>query len=105
MGGLFSLILRDGTLKSWRHCESALRSGTLQPHDKLRALVRLAVDFDGAAVSFDDGFDQAQTEAEAALGSAFVAAVEPGPDFILLFGRNSYATVAEGNRGCAVLRS
>src|SRR3954469_9937042 len=39
-----------------------------------------AFDRHGAAVRFDDGFDQAEAEAEPALGSAQVATEEPFPD-------------------------
>ena len=40
------------------------------------ALVDLAGDGDFAAVGFDDGFDQAQAEAQATLGTALVPAIE-----------------------------
>src|ERR1035437_6755807 len=43
---------------------------------ELGAQVCLAGDGGFAAVGFDDGFDQAQPEAQAALGAAFVAPVE-----------------------------
>src|SRR5205085_3104960 len=41
---------------------------------------RLALDRDGAAVRLDDRFHQAQAEAEAAFGTASIAAKQPNPD-------------------------
>src|SRR4051812_6033700 len=57
------------------------------------ALSGRAFDGDGAAVCFDDGFDEAEAKAEPALGSAQVAAEEPFPDARQLGWRNADAGV------------
>ena len=57
-----------------------------QGDGELRALVHLAGDGDPSAVGFDDCFDQAQAETQAALGAALVPAVEAQPDHVLLGG-------------------
>src|ERR1043166_7040946 len=46
-------------------------------------------------MSFDDGFNQAEPEAEAALGTAFVASIQASPDLILLGFRNAVTVVAK----------
>src|SRR5438105_894318 len=67
-----------------------------QPYCEFRPLVWHAGDGGFSAMGFDDGFYEAQTEAEATLGAAFVATIKAGPDFVLLFGRNADAGVSEG---------
>src|SRR6185312_220535 len=62
---------------------------------EIRAVAVLAGDGYLAVVGFDDGFDEAEAEAEAAFGTAFVAAIEAGPDFVLLLGRNADAGIAK----------
>ena len=72
-----------------------------QADGEFGALVGLAGDGDLAAVGFDDGFDQAQAQAQAALGTALVAAIEPGPDLVLLLGGDADAGVAEAATACS----
>src|SRR5207244_11244050 len=52
-----------------------------------------------AAVCLDDCFDKAQTEAESALGTALVTAVQAGPNLVLFLRRNANAGIAEGGDG------
>ena len=63
----------------------------------------LAVDLDRSAVRLDDGLDEAEAEAEAALGAAGVAAEQPIPDARQLVGRNAEAGVADAQDGAAAL--
>jgi len=46
-------------------------------------------------VSFHHGFDQAQAEAQAALRTAFIAAIKAPPDFMLLLDGDANAGVAK----------
>jgi hypothetical protein len=64
---------------------------------ELGALVGLADDLDAALVGVDDGADEAEAEAETALGTAFVAAIEAVPDAVLFRDRNAHAVVAEAD--------
>src|SRR5205809_3323690 len=47
----------------------------------------------------DNRFDQAQAEAETPLRTALVPAIKPGPNFVLLFKRNTDARIAENRDG------
>src|SRR5206468_1196125 len=87
----------DGCFTLW--VTPCLLAVLRQSHRKLRPLVDLAGDGDFAAVSFDDGFDQTETQAQPALGTALVPTIKARPDFVLLFGRNANAGVTEGDYG------
>src|SRR5205823_6745368 len=62
-----------------------------------RSLVRHAGNGGFSSMGFDDGFDEAQAKAEPALGTAFVAAIEARPDFVLLLSRNADPGVFEAD--------
>ena len=68
-------------------------------HSELRAFARLAGYGDFSAVGFNDGFHEAEAEAEAALGTAFIAAIKPSPDFVLLVHGDADACVTEAGDG------
>src|ERR1035437_3733646 len=88
-----------------RHGKVCLRGLALlrKSDGELGTVVDLAGDGGFAAVGFDDGFDQAQPEAQAALGPAFVAPVEAGPDLVLLLDGDADAGVPEARDGLAGL--
>src|SRR5262245_49939305 len=67
------------------------------------AFADFALDGDFAAVGFDDGFDEAETEAEAALGAAFVDAVEALPDAVELRFGDAFAGVGDVDQKGAVV--
>ena len=56
-----------------------------------------------AVVGFNDGFDEAQAEAEAALGTAFIAPIEARPDLSLFLSGNADARVAKVHDGAGWL--
>src|SRR5436190_12306813 len=66
-----------------------------QRHRKLRSFSDFARDCDFSVVRLDDGFHQAQAQAQAALGTALVATIEPRPDLVLLVRRDADASVPE----------
>src|SRR4051812_3835834 len=68
-----------------------------------RAVAGLAVHRHRAAVRFDDGLHQAETETEAPLSPAAVAAEEALPDARDLIGGNPGAGVANAHHGPAVV--
>src|SRR6185312_13340882 len=68
-----------------------------QTHCKLGTFIYLARHRNCSAVRLDDGFDQAQAEAKAALGTALVTAEQARPDFVLLMGRNTDTGIPESD--------
>src|SRR5258705_8714902 len=64
-----------------------------QQHRERRPPTHVAAYLDGAAVSLDDGLDEAEAEPETALGAALVAAEEPIEDPRELIGRNAWPGV------------
>jgi hypothetical protein len=58
-------------------------------------MAHVTLDTNASAMGFNDCFDKAEAKAEAALRTAFVAAVKALPDFALLFHRNANARVAK----------
>ena len=68
-----------------------------QSHCELRPFVHFAGQSHFAAVGFDHGFDQTQSQAQAPLRTAFVAAIEARPDFVLPLGRDADAAIAEND--------
>jgi hypothetical protein len=70
---------------------------------ELGALAGLARHFDAAMVGFDEGFDEAEAQTQAALGTALVAAIEAVPNLALFIGRKSHAGVAESDGDFAVV--
>src|SRR3954467_11605224 len=67
--------------------------------DEGRAFPRITFYFDGTLMRFDKRLDQAQTEAQAALRTALVAAIKTAPDFVLFLLWDSHAVVAEEHQG------
>ena len=63
-------------------------------NDELRTFARSALHRHGSVVGFNDGLDQTQAQAEAALGPALVAAIKPLPNARLLVQWNPHAGVA-----------
>lgn len=57
------------------------------------------LDGDPAAMGFDDGLDEAESEAEAALGTAFVTAIEAVPDTVVLGLGDADPVVADADEG------
>src|SRR5438876_10409164 len=66
--------------------------------DEFGAFTHFAGDLHPPTMRFDEGFDQTQSQTEAALGTAFVAAVEAIPDLALFLRGNPHACVAELDR-------
>src|SRR5687768_10682117 len=76
-----------GSLRKW------------QADGKRRATAGLAGGLDRAAVGFDVGLDQAEAEAQAALGTAGVGSIKTFPDPGQVFGGDAGARIDERDTG------
>src|SRR5438046_1699367 len=74
-----------------------------QPHDEFRALVRLAMNLDGPAMSFDDGFHKTQSQPKTSLRPALIAAIKAAPDFLLFVGGDADARIVKTHFRFAVI--
>src|SRR5437899_5717765 len=75
----------------------------LEVHRKRGAVAGSAFNADSSAMRFDDGLDQTEAKAEAALGSALVAAEEPFPDAGQLGRRDAESCVGDAKDRAALL--
>src|SRR5436305_7365458 len=78
---------------------ATLHSIFRQSQNESRPLIDLAGNSGFSPMRLDNRFDQAQTEAETPLRTALVPAIKPGPNFVLLFKRNTDARIAEHGDG------
>src|SRR4051812_46425008 len=93
MGFLFAALDSGGGFSSAGDEDGFGGGGDWNSYGEGGTVVWFALDGYAAVVGFDDGFDEAEAEAEAALGTAFVAAVEAVPDLGDVLGGDAFAVV------------